>query len=68
MLYLLDGALGERSIESGERIPQEDEIYPVDGTIRTPSFEDAPFSKEVPHGAICPEDHGEVYEIVVGIG
>ncbi|WP_086933396.1 hypothetical protein [Agarilytica rhodophyticola] len=68
LLNLLNGALGERNIESGERIPEDEEVFPDGGIIRAPSFEGLPFSKEVPYGGVRSEDHGEVYEIIIGVG
>ncbi len=68
LLNLLNGALGKREIQSGERIPSEEEVFPEDGIIRVPSLVGLPFSKEVPHGGIRSQEHGEVYEIIVGIG
>lgn len=68
LLNLLNGALGERRLDDGERIPLEEEVFPEDGIVRAPSFEALPFSKEVPHGGIRSEGCGEVYEIIVGVG
>lgn len=68
LLNFLNGALGERQIEDGDRIPPEEQVFPKDGIIRAPSFEGLPFSKEVPHGGVRSEEYGEVYEIIVGIG
>lgn len=68
LLKLLNGALGERKIPSGDRILSEEEVFPEDGIIRVPSLEGLPFSNEAPHGGIKSAEHGEVYEIIVGIG
>lgn len=68
LLKRLNGALGERKTQSGEQIPTEEEIFPEDGIIRAPSLSGLPISNEVPHGGIRSTEHGEVYEIIVGIG
>lgn len=63
----INGALGTRSIEGGEKLSSEEERFPPDGIVRAPSFDSIPLKQEPLTGSVRPKELGEVIEIMVGI-